>query len=91
VSTTLRFTALSLSEFGVCALGTDAAPYCRADDGAMVSANPGVPLRSLSSGPVHHCGIRHDGITVCWGSNSSGQLGVGDLVGRGLPVPVVGQ
>ena len=92
IAETRRFSALSLSEFGVCALGTDGVPYCLDAAGAMVSATSAVVLlQSLSSGSNHRCGIRQDGIAVCWGPNSSGELGSGDLVGRVVPVPVVGQ
>jgi hypothetical protein len=91
MSETLRFTALALSEFGVCALGTDGVPYCRSYTGAMARAGPpGTLLQSLTSGSLHYCGMRLDGIAVCWGPNSSGELGAGDLVGRG-PTAVVGQ
>lgn len=91
VSTTLRFTALVVSDAAVCALGTDAVRYCRTSAGAMIDATPGFRFRSFSSGSPHHCGIRQDGLAYCWSNNDYGQLGTGDLVGRGTPTAVVGQ
>jgi len=37
--------------------------------------------RAVSAGGAHSCGIRTDSLLYCWGSNGSGQLGVG--VARG--------
>ena len=84
---TLRFTALS----GHCALATDGVPYCRNYQGVLVRRGDGVLVRSLSSGQYYECGIRVDGILVCWGYNYYGQLGSGDVDDRIPPAPVVGQ
>jgi len=35
--------------------------------------------RSLSAGFAHGCAVWPDGVARCWGSNSSGELGVGDF------------
>jgi alpha-tubulin suppressor-like RCC1 family protein len=94
MSASLRFTALSVSASaasGVCAVGTDGLRYCRDSDWRMVNLSPAPLFRSLSSGPNHHCGIRQDGIAVCWLDNTQGQLGTGDLASRSLPTAVVGQ
>lgn len=45
-------------------------------------------ITHLSVGNSHVCASGTD--TRCWGGNTSGQLGVGDLVSRFLPSPVPG-
>lgn len=41
--------------------------------------------------PVAACyGITEDGVLYAWGSNASGELGVGDVVARSSPVAVLG-
>lgn len=42
----------------------------------------------ISSGELHTCAIKSDGIIYCWGRNDSGQLGVGDTIDRKRPVKV---
>ncbi len=42
----------------------------------------------ISAGVNHSCGIRHDATLWCWGSNSAGQLGVGDTESRFAPTQV---
>lgn len=37
------------------------------------------PLRAISAGHKHACGIGHDGITYCWGRNTSGETGTGAI------------
>jgi alpha-tubulin suppressor-like RCC1 family protein len=43
----------------------------------------------VSAGGDHTCGIRDDQSLWCWGSNAHGQLGVGDLLTRSRPAPVL--
>ena len=43
--------------------------------------------RSVSAGGSHTCGIRLDGRLYCWGSNASGQLGVGRARGQCFRTP----
>jgi prepilin-type N-terminal cleavage/methylation domain-containing protein len=43
---------------------------------------------SVSAGWNHTCAITADGALWCWGANTSGQLGLGDLVERILPTRV---
>ena len=45
---------------------------------------------SVSAGGAHTCGITTKGTAFCWGSNSSGQLGSGDLEPSLIPAPVAG-
>ncbi|AWV90543.1 Ig-like domain-containing protein [Bradymonas sediminis] len=42
----------------------------------------------FSLGSVHTCAIDTSGVTYCWGGNSYGQLGVGDVVKYVDPTPV---
>lgn len=44
---------------------------------------------ALSAGNNHTCGIRSDGILLCWGNNHKGQLGVGDTAIRRSPTKVI--
>lgn len=44
---------------------------------------------ALAVGANHACGLDVEGMAYCWGGNSVGQLGAGDLAGRHQPVPVV--
>lgn len=46
----------------------------------------GARVRSFGLGFEHACAVLDDGRVKCWGSNYAGQLGVGDLLGRG-PLP----
>lgn len=45
---------------------------------------------SVSAGGAHTCGITTAATVFCWGSNSSGQLGTGDLEPSSIPAPVAG-
>jgi alpha-tubulin suppressor-like RCC1 family protein len=43
----------------------------------------GRPVRALAAGDHHTCAILEGGALKCWGRNSAGQLGLGDLTNRG--------
>ena len=49
-----------------------------------------VKARTVSVGSLHACAILDNGTVVCWGGNSTGQLGDGgaNLLGSASPVPV---
>ncbi|UQA56515.1 RCC1 domain-containing protein [Polyangium aurulentum] len=59
------------------------------DPGEMGSALPTVELGSeqrataISAGNEHVCALLADGAVKCWGSNISGQLGLGNEINRG--------
>jgi len=50
----------------------------------------GLKFRSISTGGAHACGLATNGVVYCWGSNTVGELGVGDLVTHATPTPVPG-
>jgi alpha-tubulin suppressor-like RCC1 family protein len=57
---------------------------------AVRAEPPGVITWSMMwAGGNHTCGIRGDHSLWCWGSNSHGQLGLGDTVDRHSPVRVM--
>ncbi len=43
----------------------------------------------LSSSEFFGCAINNDGVIFCWGENSSGQLGTGDLENKERPTRVL--
>jgi hypothetical protein len=95
-------TVLRVDEAGlVRAVGSGTASVVAAAGGATGSVEVTVRLRqvplpagvtfvAVSVGYTHACALTDGGQAYCWGSNESGQLGTGDLVGRQTPAPVVG-
>ena len=81
----VRAELLALVVLAVGALGCDAvtAPglFVYADRPVVVTAGS-EGWRSVSVGAAHSCAIRIDGRLYCWGSNASGQLGVGTARGK---------
>jgi alpha-tubulin suppressor-like RCC1 family protein len=53
---------------------------------ALVTGLNGVV--ALAGGQGHTCALKSDGSLVCWGSNGSYQLGIGDSVARTTPTEV---
>jgi len=45
---------------------------------------------AVAGGEAHSLALRADGVLLSWGSNDSGQLGIGTLAGQPAPVPVSG-
>ena len=50
----------------------------------------GLTFKSVSAGGGRTCAITADGEAYCWGSNSGGQLGTGDVMDRSAPAKVAG-
>jgi len=48
-----------------------------------VNLGSGRKARSISLGTSHTCALLDNGVTKCWGENSLGQLGYGDVNDRG--------
>ena len=99
-------TAVSAGNAIVCAL-VDGGVMCWGDDGALgdgpandgdeslvpvsvVGMGPGSGVTDVSVGDRHACAIQNGG-AYCWGSNSAGQLGDGNLgTASNVPVAVLG-
>lgn len=88
----LRATAVVMGLGFVCALEEGGTVACwgansacqlgaLSDGGAYAQTPQRVPgltgVRSLAAGSGHVCALRDDGEVLCWGQNSSGQLGQG--------------
>ena len=43
---------------------------------------------SVSAGDLHTCAVLRNGILVCWGANSNGELGIGDTTNMCVPTAV---
>jgi alpha-tubulin suppressor-like RCC1 family protein len=54
---------------------------------APVEGTPG-PWRDVSAGGAHTCAVRSTGELFCWGDNTFGQLGTGDIEPSSTPVLV---
>ncbi len=99
VGTGTNWLSVSVGESDTCAIKTPGTLWCWG-----LSFGTAVPRRvgaatdwvSISAGGYLYpnfqnnfrCGIRSDGGLWCWGDNSSGQLGLGDLVDRSEPTKV---
>lgn len=66
------------------------------DLGARPAADTPVPVtgiddaRTISAGVLHTCAVRSAGSVSCWGSNLSGQLGIGTTENSEVPQQVLG-
>lgn len=69
-----------LCESCPCASDTCTAAACAPAGGGVVD---------FDVGDSHACALLADGRLYCWGRNREGQLGVGDLVDRSTPAPVL--
>lgn len=99
-SVTVSVVAFKIVQPGMrntCAISTSGALYCAGSDyGTLAHKVDGArDYSSLTSqsepepSPVaHFCALDSAGGALCWGSNSRGQLGVGDLVDRKNPSAV---
>jgi hypothetical protein len=90
--------AIAASQFAVCAVTTEGEMYCagRTYGAQPTRVAPEVRWRFVDGFGDHNtsvsgfCALAADDRAYCWGSNVSGQLGVGDREGRALPSPVAG-
>lgn len=98
----LIFTQIAASVAHTCALDGAGAAWCwgnggngRLGDGfstfSRVTPNAvagGFTFTRISAGAAHTCGVRTDGVVLCWGNNANGRLGDGTTTQRLLPTPV---
>ena len=80
----LLFAVLLLSPIGCGVIGYDARAQdvgVGADTDAAVDAATGVAGSQLASGISHSCALLGSGEVYCWGDNSSGAIGQGNLGG----------
>ena len=103
VATEVRFLSIGAGYRTTCALATDARVLCWGNNeqgsiGIPMVNDPTVGrptevagsfhFRSLSVSWLHACAITTAGATLCWGHNSSGQLGNGDFQPQFAPTPI---
>ena len=106
VSSGMRFARLAAAGSTTCGVTSFGAAYCWGSNnhgqlGDGTTVNRSVPVAvspakdlvfdDLAVGDKHACAITTDGVTVCWGDNSSGQLGDGIVLTRSVPTLVIGQ
>lgn len=62
-------------------LGLGDATECGGDGQCLAPARVGTDLdwRLVTAGSSHSCALKADGSVYCWGANSQGQLGLGDV------------
>ncbi|MGZ3573250.1 MAG: RCC1 domain-containing protein [Gemmatimonadaceae bacterium] len=97
VVTVVAFASISSGQFVSCAITTEGKLYC-AGSGYGPEAQlvaPAIRFSKVSAfggfGNSEVCALAIDRSAYCWGTtNTSGQLGVGDLLARSTPTPVAG-
>jgi alpha-tubulin suppressor-like RCC1 family protein len=100
------FVDLALGDFHSCALQANGEAFCwgintqgQSGNGVSGDESVGTPLvvlggfifSSLTAGGSHTCGIQTSGISVCWGNNQGGQLGVNSTITKAEPTPITGE
>ena len=97
-------TAGAAGEYHTCAIAGGGAVWCwgvnahgQLGNGTTTGAitpvavtGLGSGVTALAAGAYHTCAVTSGGAAVCWGDNSSGQLGDGTTTTRSTPVPVSG-
>lgn len=85
-------TSLHVGGVGFCAVDAQGSVYCwdhRRDNAALLrQVRFEHPVRAISLGYHHGCGVTTSGEILCWGSNRRGLLGDGTVDDSVIPVPV---
>ncbi len=93
------WSSVALGDFHSCAIKRDGSLFCfgRAAEGQIGTGSTSTPIalptavapdlrfRLVTLGSLHTCGLDSRGSVYCWGSNSTGQLGLGDTGSRDMP------
>jgi alpha-tubulin suppressor-like RCC1 family protein len=97
------WTAISTGDDFACGLRDDGSAWCWGDNpaGALgtntdiitpvavsAAALSGRAWTAISTGDDFACGLRNDGTASCWGRNTFGQLGNGEVINRPTPAAV---
>jgi alpha-tubulin suppressor-like RCC1 family protein len=64
--------------------------YTASNDVTFVGDAPSFKFVDVSVGFAHSCGVTTAGLVLCWGDNSSGELGDNSTVSKLYPTQVVG-
>lgn len=94
--------SVSAGQSHTCAVTLDGALWCWGDNtngqlgtGVLSSTTTPVQVQSsvlawaqVAAGIGHTCAVDVDGYVWCWGSNTSGQLGIGNTLSQSIPVKV---
>lgn len=83
----LAFTLLYLPS---CNVLTQSSPAQAPTMTSTQTSSPKIYATSLSVGGTHACAVLNNGYAVCWGDNSSGQLGDGTFTKHNTAIEVVG-
>ena len=88
LTTPLAFQELAVGLGELCGVVASAGTYCwgQATTTPNPTLLPGAPQFVRLALSRHRCGIRADGVTLCWGDNENGQLGQG-VRGSATDVP----
>lgn len=100
----VAFESMSAGNSHTCAVSTSGVPWCwGADDMGQLGRNnfnDGDPapapvhtadmgtVRSITTGGDHTCAVASNGKAWCWGNNTDGQLGVGNVPAQRKPAAV---
>jgi alpha-tubulin suppressor-like RCC1 family protein len=97
VVTVVAFTMVRSGQFVTCAITTEGKLYCAGRDYGSTAqlVTPTIRFSTVSSyggfGNSEVCALGIDGKAYCWGTtNTSGQLGTGDLTAQSTPTQVAG-
>lgn len=69
-------------------MGNNSTSTAKYEDATLIGF--GMAFKQISVGDMHSCGVTPSGQAVCWGDNTQGQLGTGNIIDAKTPQNVVG-